>query len=219
MKNVTAAGVDMDLHGRTYHLTPLTDRQWHLLTLWIRADFLRSAEEAVREENPDRWTKIMGLAMERSKLISWTDGTSQALLRTPLGNARLFQLSCSTEIAIENAEKLFRTADDVKLDHDKLQEFYFLFCLINDVSIGQQEDESDDETEKRKITSEEIENARADRYRRLNESYGHLPTELAECTPAQLELMESQARHVTFNSAEEHDAYLRNVRERRNGQG
>ena len=85
---VTAAPVDVEIAGKTYTLTPLSDRDTGELDNWLRARVIRIARESLDSfMSSEERQEVMNQAFECACKLSWVMGPS-LLTSTPDGLMR-----------------------------------------------------------------------------------------------------------------------------------
>ena len=95
------------------HLRPLTDRDISELDEWVRAQYLKTVRESLRDADDDERAKEMTAASLTALGLSWMSGPGASMIATVDGMAKLVHQSVEEDISYESLRKLMFSAENV----------------------------------------------------------------------------------------------------------
>lgn len=90
MSTVTAASFPIQLAGKEFHMSPLTDRDIDELDTWLQAQMVEIARASLKDDMSEREREeILGAAMREASRMTWLSGDGARKMRTLRGVSRV----------------------------------------------------------------------------------------------------------------------------------
>jgi len=88
LRDVTQTGLEVELGGKRYHLSPLDDQDHADLDSFVQSKFIDNARRSVPEDAPQAvFDSVMAVAMRQAMGLSWLFDPGKRVMRTVEGHA------------------------------------------------------------------------------------------------------------------------------------
>ena len=138
MPQMTAAAYPLVLDGQTYHMTPLTDRDYDELTNWMRSRIIDTARKNITPDmDSDERRELLAAAIENASGVNFGEPRSQQHIKTIDGVARVIFQSClkrHPRLDYEQFRKLFKSAPNIEA----------AMAIWKEINLPKKRDDTDD---------------------------------------------------------------------------
>lgn len=129
---LTQASVVVDLSGKTYHLSPLNDKDIAEIDEWLRGRIVATAVEGLHGQSDRLIATVASEAAVRAQGITWLSGEGARMMANTEGVARIMWQSCRSnhpDVKYEELRKLM-------FDGGNVAQFNAKFRQVNRVPTG-----------------------------------------------------------------------------------